>query len=106
MGSGELYAERSALEENGDKASFCVVSAPPCSDQLIRYAYACRCCLHHVQISPPTVNPTSPLQMMTANIDYDNHLGRIAIGRVVSGTIKKGQSVSICSSLEPGKVGT
>lgn len=44
--------------------------------------------------------------MMTANIDYDNHLGRIAIGRVVSGTIKKGQSVSICSSLEPGKVGT
>ncbi len=38
-----------------------------------------------------------------ANIDYDVHLGRIAVGRVVNGSIKKGQQVSICSSLEPGQ---
>lgn len=59
---------------------------------------------HSLQVAPPKVSLTSTLQMMTANIDYDTHLGRIAIGRIVSGSIKKGQSVSICSSLEPGKV--
>jgi predicted membrane GTPase involved in stress response len=32
--------------------------------------------------------------MLVANIDYDVHLGRIAIGRVVNGTVKKSQQVS------------
>ena len=57
-----------------------------------------------MQVSPPTVSKTASLQMMAANIDYDVHLGRIAIGRIVSGSIKKGQAVSICCSLEPGVV--
>jgi GTP-binding protein len=55
-----------------------------------------------LQVKPPTTYPSSPLQMLCANIDYDEHKGRIAIGRVVAGTIKKGQQVSVCSSLEPG----
>jgi GTP-binding protein len=42
--------------------------------------------------------------MLVTNIDYDEHKGRIAIGRVTAGTIKKGTQLSICSSLEPGKV--
>lgn len=54
------------------------------------------------EIAPPEVTEAAPLQIMTANIDYDVHLGRIAVGRVVNGTIKRGQQVSICSSLEPG----
>ncbi|KAG1676929.1 hypothetical protein FOA52_014805 [Chlamydomonas sp. UWO 241] len=62
------------------------------------------------KVSPPKVFPDSPLQMMSANIDFDTHLGRIAVGRVVSGTIRRGQSISVVSSLEPdvvrfGKVG-
>lgn len=57
-----------------------------------------------VQIRPPSVQPAAPLQLLCANIDYDEHKGRIAIGRVSSGTIKRGQTISICSSLEPGKV--
>ncbi|GLC42783.1 Putative elongation factor TypA-like svr3, chloroplastic [Pleodorina starrii] len=56
------------------------------------------------EIRPPTVAPEAPLQMLCANIDYDEHKGRIAIGRVTGGTIRRGQTVSICSSLEPGKV--
>eukprot|EP00878_Enallax_costatus_P000897 GHUV01001025.1.p1 GENE.GHUV01001025.1~~GHUV01001025.1.p1 ORF type:complete len:709 (+),score=211.80 GHUV01001025.1:186-2129(+) len=55
-------------------------------------------------IAPPTVAPEAPLQLLVTNIDYDEHKGRIAIGRVTSGTIKKAQQVSLCSSLEPGKV--
>jgi hypothetical protein len=42
--------------------------------------------------------------MLVTNIDYDEHKGRIAIGRVTAGTIKRGTQLSICSSLEPGKV--
>jgi hypothetical protein len=57
-----------------------------------------------VQVDPPESDVSAPLQMMIANIDFDQHLGRIAIGRIVNGSIKKGQSVSLCSSLAPGVV--
>jgi len=53
------------------------------------------------KIKPPQVQPSASLAMLCVNIDYDEHKGRIAIGRVVSGTIKRGQSVIITSSLEP-----
>eukprot|EP00775_Hariotina_reticulata_P001560 gene1560-1900_t len=36
----------------------------------------------------------APLQMLVTNIDYDEHKGRIAIGRVTSGTIRKAQQVN------------
>lgn len=42
------------------------------------------------------MQPEAPLQLLCANIDYDEHKGRIAIGRVSSGTIKRGQSVAVC----------
>ncbi len=51
----------------------------------------CLCC--HVQVAPPEVNTEAPLQLLCANIDYDEHKGRIAIGRVTNGTIRKGQQV-------------
>jgi GTP-binding protein len=57
-----------------------------------------------LQVAPPAVAFEQPLQMLVTNIDYDEHKGRIAIGRVTAGTIKKGAQLSICSSLEPGKV--
>ncbi|KAJ9515413.1 hypothetical protein QJQ45_016409 [Haematococcus lacustris] len=54
------------------------------------------------EVAPPKAAPAAPLQLLVANIDYDVHMGRIAVGRVYNGTIKKGQQVVICSSLEPG----
>jgi GTP-binding protein len=45
------------------------------------------------EVAPPVVRPDAPLQMLVTNIDYDEHKGRIAIGRVTSGTIKKAQPV-------------
>lgn len=35
----------------------------------------------------------APLQLLVTNLDYDEHKGRIAIGRVQSGTIRKGDSI-------------
>ena len=34
--------------------------------------------------------------MLVSNIDYDDYVGRIAVGRVERGTIKKGMQVAIC----------
>ena len=53
-------------------------------------------------IDPPKCDTEGPMQLLVSNINYDDYLGRIAIGRVERGTIKAGQSVSICK--ENGKV--
>ena len=47
-------------------------------------------------IKPPKCEIDGPMQLLVSNIDYDDYLGRIAIGRVERGTIKAGQTVSIC----------
>src|SRR5216684_4300473 len=46
-------------------------------------------------IPPPVGNPEAVLQLLVANLDYSDYLGRIAIGRVFSGTLKYGDEVSI-----------
>ena len=47
-------------------------------------------------IKPPKCKIDGPMQLLVSNIDYDDYLGRIAVGRVERGTIKAGQAVSIC----------
>lgn len=47
-------------------------------------------------IKPPKCEIDGPMQLLVSNIDYDDYLGRIAVGRVERGTIKAGQTVSIC----------
>ncbi|GMH38721.1 hypothetical protein BSKO_06605 [Bryopsis sp. KO-2023] len=54
------------------------------------------------EISPPRVRMESPLQMLVTNIDYDEHKGRIAIGRAAAGTITKGAQIGVCRSDEDG----
>lgn len=51
------------------------------------------------EIKPPSVKLNSPLQMLVTNLDYDDHKGRIAIGRVSSGCISRAEQVSY---LKPG----
>ena len=40
-----------------------------------------------VEVPEPRGDPAAPLQILVASIDYDNYLGRLAIGRIVNGTI-------------------
>ncbi|MBR2744190.1 MAG: translational GTPase TypA [Clostridia bacterium] len=47
-------------------------------------------------ISAPNCDMDGTAQMLVSNIDYDDYLGRIAVGRVERGTIKNGMSISIC----------
>ena len=48
------------------------------------------------KIEPPTCDMDGTMQMVVSNIDYDDYLGRIAIGRIERGKIKNGMPVSIC----------
>ena len=47
-------------------------------------------------IPPPQGDPDAPLQLLVANLDYSDYLGRLAIGRVFNGTLKLGDEVAIC----------
>ena len=44
-------------------------------------------------VPPPVADPDGPLQMLAAALDYDNHLGQIAIGRVFRGSVRRGDPV-------------
>ena len=47
-------------------------------------------------INPPACDENGPMQMLVSNIDYDDYVGRIAVGRLERGVIKTGMPVSIC----------
>ncbi len=47
-------------------------------------------------IAPPKCELEGPAQMLVSNIDYDDYLGRIAVGRIERGTIKAGMPIAIC----------
>ena len=47
------------------------------------------------KIPGPDVEPDAPLQLLVTNLDWSDYVGRIAIGRIQSGTMRKGQLVDI-----------
>ncbi len=47
-------------------------------------------------IDAPQGDKDAPLQLLVSSIDYNEDLGRIAVGRIERGTIKVNQEVSIC----------
>jgi GTP-binding protein len=46
-------------------------------------------------IPPPKGDPEKKLQLLVANLDYSDYLGRLAIGRVFNGTLRHGDEVGI-----------
>lgn len=48
-------------------------------------------------IPAPHVDPDGSLQMLVSSIDYNDYVGRIAIGRVERGTMHVGQEVMVCN---------
>ncbi len=50
------------------------------------------------EIDPPKGDINAPLQILFSNIDYDDYLGRIGVGRVERGSVKLGQNVTLCHS--------
>ena len=52
-------------------------------------------------IDAPQGDATAPLQLLVSSIDYNEYVGRIAVGRVERGTIKVNQEVTICDFHDP-----
>jgi len=68
-----------SLEEESDNVN-CIF------DTIIKY------------IAPPNCEIEGTAQMLVSNIDYDDYLGRIAVGRIERGTIKSGMPIAICKA--------
>jgi GTP-binding protein len=47
-------------------------------------------------IPAPMGDPDAPLQALVTNLDASDYLGRLAIGRVMQGTLRKGEQVALC----------
>src|SRR6478672_3801997 len=46
-------------------------------------------------VPPPRGNPDAPLQLLVANLDASDYVGRIAIGRIFNGRVKIGDAVAV-----------
>jgi GTP-binding protein len=47
------------------------------------------------KVPPPAIEPGSLLKMQVTTLDWSEFVGRIAIGRIRSGTVRKGQTVAV-----------
>ena len=54
-------------------------------------------------VPPPVANLDGPVQVLVSALDYDPHRGRIAIGRVIRGTLAKGMSVRCLGAGAPSQ---
>ncbi|MBR7133090.1 MAG: translational GTPase TypA [Clostridia bacterium] len=48
------------------------------------------------EIDPPEGDTEGALQILFSNIEYDDYLGRIGVGRVIRGSVNAGQTVALC----------
>ncbi len=47
-------------------------------------------------VPAPRGNPDAPLQILVANLDSSDYIGRIAVGRIFNGRVKIGDPVAVC----------
>src|SRR5215470_16156029 len=47
-------------------------------------------------IPAPRCDENAPLQVLVANLDYSEYVGRLAIGRIFNGTVAVGEQVTVC----------
>ncbi len=47
-------------------------------------------------VPAPRADVTAPLQMLITNLDYNDFVGRLAIGRIISGTVNANTEASLC----------
>ena len=55
-------------------------------------------------IPAPEADVDAPFQMLVSSIDYNEFVGRIAIGRIERGTVKQNQEIVVCNYHDPDAV--
>ena len=54
-------------------------------------------------VPPPFAKPNDPFHMLVSNIDWSDYVGRIAVGKILGGTIKVGDPLFVLRHSEGGK---
>lgn len=52
-------------------------------------------------IPEPDMNLDAPFQMLVSSLDYNDYVGRIAIGRIERGIVKQNQEIEVCNFHRP-----
>ncbi len=52
-------------------------------------------------IPAPATDDEAPFQMLVSSIDYNEYVGRIAIGRIERGTVRQNQEIEVCNYHSP-----
>ena len=52
-------------------------------------------------IPAPEMNEDAPFQMLVSSIDYNEYVGRIAIGRIERGVVHQNQEIEVCNYHSP-----
>ncbi|HXO27350.1 MAG TPA: translational GTPase TypA [Thermoanaerobaculia bacterium] len=58
-------------------------------------------------VPAPCYDPEMPLQLLITTLDWDDYVGRLAIGRLFNGRVRKGEEIAICrldGGFTPAKV--
>jgi len=58
-------------------------------------------------VPAPRYDPEMPLQLLITTLDWDDYVGRLAIGRLFNGRVRKGEEIAICrldGAAAPAKV--
>ncbi len=49
-----------------------------------------------LEIPPPVADPDGSLQLQINTLDYDDYVGRVAIGRIRNGYVEAGRQIALC----------
>ncbi|NLL38850.1 MAG: translational GTPase TypA [Clostridiales bacterium] len=55
-------------------------------------------------IPEPEGDGGKPLQILVSSVDYNDYVGRIAIGRIEHGVISQNQEITVCNYLDSGNI--
>jgi GTP-binding protein len=54
-------------------------------------------------VPPPFAKPDEPFHMLVSNIDWSDYVGRIAVGKILGGTVKVGDTLFVIPHSDPTK---
>ena len=100
----ELLLDLDATDEQLDSPMlFCSARQGICSDDPDVLGTDLEPLFHTIldYIPAPEADDTAPFQMLVSSIDYNEFVGRIAIGRIERGTIKQNQEIAVCNYHDP-----
>ncbi|MCI8415282.1 MAG: GTP-binding protein, partial [Ruminiclostridium sp.] len=100
----ELLLELDATEEQLDSPTlFCSARQGICSHSPENLGTSLQPLFETIldYIPAPEADAEKPFQMLVSSIDYNDFVGRIAIGRIEQGAIKQNQEIAVCNYHDP-----